>query len=320
MEHNLEPRLQRSPAMVRPDHEHFKIQDASSYDGVATSFDRFTRKFTPPIAGKLATLANLQPGMAVLDVGTGTGVVALEAGARVAPRGRVIGVDLSEGMLAVARESASRSDGHIEFRRMDAENLAFSDSSFDSVVSLFALLHFPAPLRALMEMYRVLRPGGSLALAVGSRPPLSTSGLVHRLSRIPFLLEYLRGRVLIAPAFLDELVTRHIPESTAAEETELASHDRNRSFAVPRLVKQAGFSSVSVGWQGFEAVLTTIEEFWDVQCTYSSIARKRLAVATSAQRRAIEAEFASRCEGVINRAGRLVYTYAALFVSARRSQ
>ncbi len=300
------------------DPERFKIQDAASYDGVAGHFDHFTRRFIPPIARRLIDLAGLQPGQRVLDVGTGTGVVALEAAPHVAPNGRITGIDLSHGMLAVARAHAKRSEA-IDFREMDAEHLAFGDSSFDAVVSLFALLHFPDPLQALREMHRVLRPGGSLAIAVGSRPPLSLAGLVHRVSRLPFLLQYLRKRVLIAPAFLDELVLRHIPERAAPEETELASHNRNRSMAVPQLVKRAGFRNVALGWQGFEASLANMEEFWDVQCTYSSIARKRIAAASGMQRRAIESEFASRCADALRRGGRLVYTYAAFYVSARRS-
>jgi ubiquinone/menaquinone biosynthesis C-methylase UbiE len=300
------------------DPERFKVHDASSYDGVAHDFDRFTSRFTPPIARQVNTLAGLRPGATVLDVGTGTGVVAVDAAARVSPGGKVIGIDLSQGMLGISRKREERYPGTLEFREMDAERLLFDDASFDSVVSLFALLHFPDPLRALAEIHRVLRPGGSLALAVGSRPPLSLTGIAHRIGRIPFYIEYLRRRVLIAPAFIDELVARHIPDSAAPEETELASSSRNRSTAVPPLLQQAGFTNVAVSWQGFEAQLASVEEFWDVQCTYSSIARKRLAAAGSAQRRSIEAEFASRCAKVLARGGRLVYTYAALYISANK--
>jgi ubiquinone/menaquinone biosynthesis C-methylase UbiE len=304
--------------MAVVDPERFKVQDASSYDPVAHDFDRFTSRFTPPIARQVNTLAGLRPGNTVLDVGTGTGVVAMDAAERVSPGGKVTGIDLSQGMLAIARGHGERYRGTLDFREMDAERLLFEGASFDSVVSLFALLHFPDPLRALVEIHRVLRPGGSLALAVGSRPPLSFSGIAHRIGRIPFYLEHLRRRVLIAPAFIDELVARHIPENAAPEETELASNSRNRSTAVPQLLEQAGFTNVAVSWQGFEAELARAEEFWDVQCTYSSIARKRLAAATSGQRRAVEAEFKSRCAQTLARGGRLVYTYAALYVSARK--
>jgi SAM-dependent methyltransferase len=230
----------------------------------------------------------------------------------------VVGIDLSSGMLAVARRHAAPYGEALEFREMDAEKLAFPDAGFDSVVSLFALLHFPNPLTALREIHRVLRPGGSVALAVGSRPPLSFAGIAHRIGRIPFLVGHLCGRVLIAPRFLDELVLRHIPDSAAPEETELAGHSRNRSAAVPHLLAQAGFQVSTVTWQGFEAPLASIEEFWDVQCTYSSIARKRLAAASTAQRRAVEAEFTARCQNVLDRGGRLVYTYAALYAVGRK--
>jgi ubiquinone/menaquinone biosynthesis C-methylase UbiE len=315
----VERKLQFATNMPVADPERFKIRDASSYDAVAADFDLFTRRFTPPIARRLCSLAELEPEDTVLDIGTGTGIVAVEAARHVAPGGRVIGIDLSRGMLAVARKHAAEFRDTLEFREMDAERLEFPDCSFDSVVSLFALLHFPNPLRALREIRRTLRPGGSLALAVGSRPPVSLVGIAHRIGRIPFYAEHLLGRVLIAPAFLDSLALRHIPDRSAPEQTELAERRRNRSVSVPQLLKQAGFTPVSLSWEGFEVPLDSVEEFWGVQCTYSSIARKRLASATAAQRNAVEAEFTGRCGNVLARGGRLVYTYAALYAAVRKS-
>ena len=80
----------------------FKQRDASSYDAVIDSFARFTARFSQPIAERMATLAKLRPSDHVLDVGAGTGVVALEAARRLGASGHVNAIDLSEGMLAAA--------------------------------------------------------------------------------------------------------------------------------------------------------------------------------------------------------------------------
>jgi SAM-dependent methyltransferase len=80
----------------------------------------------------------------------------------VGPSGRVIGLDLNEGMLAVAR----RLRPEIDWRQGDALDLPFAERAFDVVVSQFALMFFPDRPLALREMWRVLAPGGRLAVAV----------------------------------------------------------------------------------------------------------------------------------------------------------
>ena len=73
----------------------------------------------------------------------------------------------------------------VTFRLSDAEQLEFPDQSFDVVLSLYALFHFPEPLRALGEMYRVLRPGGHVVIGVGSggqRSLVRASGRVRGVS------------------------------------------------------------------------------------------------------------------------------------------
>jgi ubiquinone/menaquinone biosynthesis C-methylase UbiE len=122
--------------------------------------------FVPAIfaawAGPVADAAGIRTGNKVLDVGCGTGVLAREALRRVGQGGQVVGLDLNEGMLAVA----ARTEPKIEWRQGDAASLPFEDASFNVVVSQFALMYFPDRLACLSQMWRTLAPGGRLAVAV----------------------------------------------------------------------------------------------------------------------------------------------------------
>ena len=127
----------------------------------------------------LLTLASPVPGEHVLDVACGTGLVTFEAARAVCPGGHVLGVDLSGRMVDVARQRAVDQDlPNCRFARMDAEALAFSDASYDVALCALGLMYVPDPDRALLEMRRVLRPGGRIALAVwGERSRCGWSGL-----------------------------------------------------------------------------------------------------------------------------------------------
>jgi ubiquinone/menaquinone biosynthesis C-methylase UbiE len=122
--------------------------------------------FVPAIFGAwarpVADAVGIRTGDNVLDVGCGTGVLAREALRRVEQDGRVVGLDLNEGMLAVA----ARAESGIEWRQGDAASLPFEDASFDVVVSQFALMYFPDRVASLSQMWRILAPAGRLAVAV----------------------------------------------------------------------------------------------------------------------------------------------------------
>jgi SAM-dependent methyltransferase len=125
--------------------------------------------FVPALFGewavRVADAAGLQPGARVLDVACGTGALAIEAARRVEPNGAVTGLDCSDRMLTAAK----RKRGSIEWHLGKAESLRFEARRFDCVVSQFGLTCFEDRIWSLHEMWRVLRSGGRLTVAVFDR-------------------------------------------------------------------------------------------------------------------------------------------------------
>ena len=303
------------------DSQNFKSRDAASYNTLTEQFDYFTESLSRPLAKRMLELAELSPNDRILDVGTGTGIVALQAAQIVNGAGTVCGIDLSPEMLTKAAENAARLkvDQKVNFQQMDAEKLNFEDQTFDKVVSLFALLHFPSPLAALKESFRVLRPGGQLVIAVGSGIPLfSPFGWLHILRKIPNVFRSLQGRELTAPAFLDNFVNKYVPQTAEPEESHFASHHRNRAQGIRSLVKTAGFQVLKTSWLGNQKVIETPEQFWEIQRTFSSIARKRLSTIESSSVEILRTKFLEQCRNVQSQGGKLVYPFGAFYVVGRR--
>src|SRR3989442_157483 len=115
---------------------------------------------TTPAAARLVKFAKVRAGQNVLDLGCGTGVVAITA-ARIGAGVR--GVDLTAELLERARENARIAKVEIDFREGDAEALPFDGVTFDVVLSQFGHMFAPRPAVAIAEMLRVLKPGGTIA-------------------------------------------------------------------------------------------------------------------------------------------------------------
>lgn len=126
---------------------------------------KFEEHFVPALFDQWTDLvsetARVQPGQRVLDVGCRTGCLAREAWRKVSPRGHVVGVDANLAMITVASKVAPE----IEWKVAMAHQLPFDDGSFDAVVSQFSLPYFKDRSAALLDMKRVLKNGGSMAIA-----------------------------------------------------------------------------------------------------------------------------------------------------------
>ncbi|WP_234736597.1 bifunctional demethylmenaquinone methyltransferase/2-methoxy-6-polyprenyl-1,4-benzoquinol methylase UbiE [Tellurirhabdus bombi] len=159
----------------------YKEKDTSKREQVAEMFDNISPKYDLlnhvlsagiDIYWRKKAIRLLKPEQPkkILDIATGTGDFAIEALAL--KPDKVIGVDISEGMLAIGREKMKKlgHDAVIELRTGDSEKLLFPDNEFDAVIVSFGVRNFENLLRGLTDMYRVTRPGGTCVVLEFSKP------------------------------------------------------------------------------------------------------------------------------------------------------
>jgi demethylmenaquinone methyltransferase/2-methoxy-6-polyprenyl-1,4-benzoquinol methylase len=152
------------------------------FDRIAGVYDLMNTAMTAGLhhgwRERAADRAELEPGETALDVCCGTGDLALALAERVGPYGRVVGSDFSERMLDLAREKADRRGAdQVRFEWADALALPYEEESFDAVTVGFGVRNLADLEHGLLEMARVLKPGGRLVvleITQPRRPPLST--------------------------------------------------------------------------------------------------------------------------------------------------
>lgn len=188
-----------------------------------TAAENYERYFVPaipaPLAADLIETAAPLPGEYVLDVACGTGVLTRLAAQQVGTGGRVVGVDLTPGMLEVARSIQAPPGASIEWREANAEALPLPDGSFDLVLCQLGLMFVADRPAAVREIHRVLSPGGRVAINV--------PGPMTRVFEI-----------------MGEALGRHIaPDLAGFLQVICALHDPS---ALDGLLRAAGFLDVTV--------------------------------------------------------------------------
>ena len=162
----------------------------------------------------MVELAGLRPGDAVLDVGCGTGSLAIEAGQAVGPAGSVVGIDPSPEMIGRAKRKARRL-ANVHFEIAPAQSLPFADASFDVVMSSLVLHQLPAESLHVVktEIARVLKPGGRLLLVDigGEQTSTHTPHARAAKSHGVHLFDLRKIGPTLASAGLNELASGDVP-------------------------------------------------------------------------------------------------------------
>ncbi len=206
-----------------------------SFDAGAHAYERFMGRWSRLWVPALLDAASIAPGQRVLDLATGTGEAAALAAARVAPTGRVVGVDISLPML---RGAAARLAGQpATLAAMDGMGLACPDRTFDAVICQLGLMLIPDSARAAAECCRVLKPDGRLAAIVWSS-----------MERAPLI------------GILAEVLVRHLPGQPADLVRGFSLGEPERFQA---LLERAGFRNIRVTRERRTLVMDSFEDYWE---------------------------------------------------------
>ncbi len=152
-----------------------KEQVSEMFDNISAKYDLLNRLLSGGIdiywRKKAISLLKKEQPKLILDIATGTGDLAIEANKQLNPD-KIIGVDISEGMLSHGREKMKKLglDHKIEMRMGDSEKLLFDNNTFDAVIVSFGVRNFEDLLKGLTDMLRVTKPGGTCVVVEFSKP------------------------------------------------------------------------------------------------------------------------------------------------------
>jgi len=151
--------------MQSPTQPNVKATTAATYDAAADLFDAPVNAFWDRIGRRAVERMSLKRGAHVLDACCGSGASAIPAAEAVGPSGRVMGIDLAEKLLGLARaKTLRRGLAHADFRLGDIEALDLAAETFDAVICVFGIFFLPDMNAGVRRLWRLVRPGGQLAI------------------------------------------------------------------------------------------------------------------------------------------------------------
>ena len=267
------------------------------WNRVASGWEKWDRFFDEQMAflnHRLVADARLRAGMQVLDLGSGTGYPALLGARTVGPNGSVIGLDLAEQMLAVARRKATALGlVNVTFRTGDVTALPFEVNSFDAVTSRFCLMFLPEIPKAAAEITRVLRPGGWVAAAVWSSPDKNPS--------IGLSMEAIKS-VIELPQ----------PDPTAPGIFRLA-----KPGELAGMLQQAGLVDVTDQEFAAEWSYTSAEEYYTSLMEIAAPVQNLMAKLSDAQKQEVK-RLIAQAAAQYQRGNRITFPLAVRMVAARK--
>jgi ubiquinone/menaquinone biosynthesis C-methylase UbiE len=225
-----------------------------------------------PITQALIEDAGIGTQDSVLDVATGPGEPALSVAALAGPKGKVVGVDAIQGMIAAARTEAQRLGlKNAKFDVAFADDLLFASNTFDAVISRFGVMFFPSPVDAVREMLRVLKPGRKLAFAVW-----------HFAEKNPF------------HSALSRVMDRYV-DSPPLEPDALDAFRFARRGKLLKVFSETGVAAPSERLLQFkiEAAAVSVEDFWNLRRDLSEKLSEKFATLSEDQKLKVTQEMLS---------------------------
>ena len=281
------------------DAQNFKSAQRQGWDSVAEGWKKWWKTIeegAQVVSDRLVELAKIQEGNKVLDIATGIGEPSVTAARRVGSNGRVTAMDLSPGMLAIARERAKENGlaNIIDFQEGDAETFHLPSTKFDAIISRFGIMFLPDLPNALRMIREALVPNGRIAAAVWSTP-----------QKVP---------AFIMPT---EIVMRETgsPPPPPGTPGPFSLADTN---LLQERFKQAGFQDVAIESGNVTFRLPSAEGYVDFIRSTAAPLTAMMKGLPAARQQEIWDKIADASKKATDARGRVAFTNEVIYVSARK--